>query len=200
MLQKPAGVNAVGGKPGPSPCTTNSDDFETDQIPQPDSYWQGEMETTRMDTHTHARTNWGSVLWRKCTPDTAAGVHTRCAEEEQEDLRFNMRDRGGGSRRMGVGAGGSSGLIHTHAGALRRRQDRIRHGSVSQQLFLSDFCVAGESGGLAPGNALAAPPASWMQRPHTNQNSPDDGEGGKLLEVKGEVEAEARFEEGGDGF
>lgn len=34
----------------------------------------------------------------------------------------------------------------------------------------------------------------------TNQDSPDDGKGGELLEVKGEVEAEARFEKGCDGL
>lgn len=48
-------------------------------------------------------------------------------------------------------------------------------------------------------------PASYFRpkREHiflTNQDSPDDGKGGELLEVKGEVEAEARFEKGCDGL
>lgn len=34
----------------------------------------------------------------------------------------------------------------------------------------------------------------------TNQDSPDDGKGRELLEVEGEVEAEACFEEGRDGL
>lgn len=32
------------------------------------------------------------------------------------------------------------------------------------------------------------------------QDSPEDGEGGQLLKVKREVEAEARLEESGDGL
>lgn len=73
---------------------------------------------------------------------------------------------------------------------------------MSHQLFPPNLSLLGES---PPGNALAAPPASFLDATSTrvtqaNQHSPDDGEGGKLLEVKGEVETEARFEEGGDGF
>lgn len=77
------------------------------------------METTH--THTNTWANWGSELWREHAPDTAAGVHTGCPEEEWEDLHFDMKER---RRRVG----GVSGLIHTPAGALRRRQDKIRHG------------------------------------------------------------------------
>lgn len=56
------------------------------------------------------------------------------------------------------------------------------------------------SRGPPPGEAPPAPPATAPRVHHTQHNSPDDGEGRKLLEVKGKVEAEARFEEGGDGF
>lgn len=40
---------------------------------------------------------------------------------------------------------GARGLIHSHGGALRLRQDKIRHGCVCQQLFQAELSMLGDS-------------------------------------------------------
>lgn len=95
-----------------------------------------------------------------------------------------------------------SGLIHSHAGALRCRQDKIRHGSVSHQLFPPIFSTLVTHAGYLQ----VMPSQHLLQQLHVSitpvrcQDPPDHSKGRKLLEVKGKVEAEARFEEGSDGF
>lgn len=56
------------------------------------------------------------------------------------------------------------------------------------------------SGFSASGRKYTSSKVTVLGGKSTNQDSPDDGKGRELLEVEGEVEAEARFEEGSDGL